>query len=62
MRNFGEYPFRNCLENRYRFQIGVSKAAKRGRKAPISRFLAPKKHARETFGYFPNSLSTHSGE
>jgi hypothetical protein len=37
-------------------EIGVPEAAKRGRKSPIGRFLPPKKHAREAYGYFPNSF------
>src|SRR5215204_5389658 len=41
---------------------GVPKANERVETVPIGRFLAPKKHGREAFGYFPNSFSTHLGE
>ena len=60
--NFREYPFRNCLENRVGPDIGVPKAAEGVERAPIGRFLPPKKRSREAFGYFPNSFSMHFGE
>src|SRR5215211_6673909 len=40
----------------------IPKANERVETVPIGRFLAPKKHGREAFGYFPNSFSTHFGE
>jgi hypothetical protein len=56
--NFGELPFRNCLENRLSPKIGVLKVANRGRKSPDRLLLPPKKRAPEALGYFPNRFST----
>ena len=35
--NFGEYPFRNCLENRHRSPIGTPKVAMRSQRDPDRR-------------------------
>jgi hypothetical protein len=59
---FAEYPFRNCLENRDGFRNRGSGGRKEGRKSPDRPPLLPKQHAREAYGYFPNSFSTHLGE
>jgi hypothetical protein len=37
-------------------EIGIPKASEGIERAPIGRFLSPKKRSREAFGYFPNSF------
>ena len=43
-------------------ESGPREQPRRGEGSPIGCFLSPKTHAREAFGYFPNSLSRHLGE
>src|SRR5215218_1306098 len=57
--NFGEFPFRNCLEIRNGSRIGATKRPRGVKEVPIGCLLAPKKSARDTFCYFPNSFSRH---
>jgi hypothetical protein len=43
-------------------EIGFRRPQRGAQRAPIGRLLPPKQHAREAYGYLPNSFSTHSGE
>src|SRR5215212_1364022 len=43
-------------------EIGFRRPQRGAQRASIGRLLPPKQHAREAYGYFPNSFSTHSGE
>ena len=56
-RNFGEFPFRNCLEIRNSLKLGLRKRQKGVEGVYIGRLLAPKKGTTDAFGYFPNSFS-----
>src|SRR5215216_4549721 len=53
---------RNCLEIRNGSRIGATKRPRGVKEVPIGCLLAPKKSARDTFCYFPNSFSRHFGE
>jgi hypothetical protein len=64
--NASELPRIHPLETVWKIGMGpergVPKANERVETVPIGRFLAPKKHGREAFGYFPNSFSRYLGE
>src|SRR5215218_1586444 len=49
-------PSRNCLEIRNGSRIGATKRPRGVKEVPIGCLLAPKKSARDTFCYFPNSF------
>jgi hypothetical protein len=54
--NFGEHPFRNCLEIRNGFRMELLKRPRGAEGVPIGRLLPPKKRCRDAFSYFPNSF------
>src|SRR5215216_7174702 len=49
-------PSRYCLEIRNGSRIGATKRPRGVKEVPIGCLLAPKKSARDTFCYFPNSF------
>src|SRR5215217_2116761 len=55
-------PSRYCLEIRNGSRIGATKRPRGVKEVPIGCLLAPKKSARDTFCYFPNSFSTSFGD
>jgi hypothetical protein len=60
---FGEYPFRNCLENHVVCpEMGFRRRPRGVETAPIGHFSAPNNHHSKASGYFPNSFSTKMGE
>jgi hypothetical protein len=60
--NFGEYPFRNCLENSRRLLYRALVATKGGQPGPLDRFRPHQEALFQAHSDFPNSFSPKVGE